>query len=191
MIVIDNVGSSEAEPPRRRLSFSWFLFTVPTLLSSPSRPRSLQPVVMCASDRVHQARGFVRSSLGVWESILPQNISVDGGAVTARVCHSYSSLDWEASDESAVRLHVSSRGLLLVLVYRFISELAVYTERVLETQHLPLSLQNLFLYVFGVGINLGFSSVVWLIVVGQAANGLLMSVFPVLLIGWAVHLYCR
>uniref|UniRef100_A0A673GH06 Solute carrier family 35 member A4 n=1 Tax=Sinocyclocheilus rhinocerous TaxID=307959 RepID=A0A673GH06_9TELE len=92
-------------------------------------------------------------------------------------CHSYSSLDWEASDESAVRLHVSSRGLLLVLVYCFISGLAgVYTERVLETQHLPLSLQNLFLYVFGVGINLGFSTLVWLIVVGQAANGLLVSV---------------
>ncbi|KAI2657166.1 putative UDP-sugar transporter protein SLC35A4 [Labeo rohita] len=140
-----------------------------------------------------------------------------GMLMAAGVCHSYSGLDWEASEGSAVRLHVTSWGLLLVLIYCFISGLAaVYTERVLKTQRLPLSLQNLFLYVFGVGINL-------------AANGLLMSVimkhgtgitrlfvisssmlvngvlswgilgiqltpyflFPVVLIGWAVYLYYR
>lgn len=117
-----------------------------------------------------------------------------GLLVAAGVCHSYSGLDWEpVEDESTSRLHITSWGLLLVLVYCFISGLAaVYTERVLKTQRLPLSLQNLFLYVFGVAINLashlsssgdgrlgfleGFSTLVWLIIAGQAANGLLMSV---------------
>lgn len=116
-----------------------------------------------------------------------------GMLVAAGVSHSYSGLDREPSleDESTGRLHITSWGLLLVLVYCFISGLAaVYTERVLKTQRLPLSLQNLFLYVFGVAINLashlsgggrqgfleGFSTLVWLIIAGQAANGLLMSV---------------
>ncbi|KAK7137580.1 hypothetical protein R3I94_013283 [Phoxinus phoxinus] len=169
-----------------------------------------------------------------------------GMLVAAGVSHSYSGFDREPSEEgeSTGRLHITSWGLLLVLVYCFISGLAaVYTERVLKTQRLPLSLQNLFLYVFGVAINLashlsgggrqgfleGFSPLVWLIIAGQAANGLLMSVimkhgtgitrlfvissamlvngvlswgllgiqltpyflFPVVLIGWAVHLYYR
>lgn len=116
-----------------------------------------------------------------------------GMLVAAGVSHSYSGFDREPSleDESTGRLHITSWGLLLVLVYCFISGLAaVYTERVLKTQRLPLSLQNLFLYVFGVAINLashlsgggrqgfleGFSTLVWLIIAGQAANGLLMSI---------------
>ncbi|XP_067313069.1 probable UDP-sugar transporter protein SLC35A4 [Pseudorasbora parva] len=116
-----------------------------------------------------------------------------GLLVAAGVCHSYSGLDWEPSEEDESRLHITSWGLLLVLVYCFISGLAaVYTERVLKTQRLPLSLQNLFMYIFGVAINLashlssgggerqgfleGFSALVWLIIAGQAANGLLMSV---------------
>ncbi|XP_066525834.1 probable UDP-sugar transporter protein SLC35A4 [Hoplias malabaricus] len=119
-----------------------------------------------------------------------------GFLMGAGVCHSYSSLDWDIPDEEddklSSRLHITTWGLLMVLLYCFISGLAaVYTERILKTQCLPLSLQNLFLYVFGVGINLashfysssgdhsfldGYSAVVWLIVAGQAANGLLMSV---------------
>uniref|UniRef100_A0A4W5KLN4 Solute carrier family 35 member A4 n=1 Tax=Hucho hucho TaxID=62062 RepID=A0A4W5KLN4_9TELE len=114
----------------------------------------------------------------------------------AGVCHSYSSLDLEypgqTEDQSSSRLHITAWGLVLVLVYCFISGLAaIYTERVLKSQRLPLSLQNLYLYVFGVAINLvshlssmggeqgfleGYSGVVWAIVAGQAANGLLMSV---------------
>ncbi|KAM4622072.1 putative UDP-sugar transporter protein SLC35A4 [Polymixia lowei] len=114
----------------------------------------------------------------------------------AGVCHSYSSLDlgdrkWVEAKASP-RLHITAWGLFLVLVYCFISGLAaVYTERVLKSQRLPLSLQNLYLYVFGVAINgvsylssvagehhflQGYSGVVWVIVAGQAANGLLMSV---------------
>uniref|UniRef100_A0AAY4D101 Solute carrier family 35 member A4 n=1 Tax=Denticeps clupeoides TaxID=299321 RepID=A0AAY4D101_9TELE len=107
--------------------------------------------------------------------------------VAAGVCHSYASLGWEDLNG----LHITAWGLLLVLLYSFISGLAaVYTERVLKAQRLPLSLQNLFLYLFGVGINLashvasvggdqglleGYSWTVWLIVASQAANGLLMS----------------
>ncbi|XP_030621641.1 probable UDP-sugar transporter protein SLC35A4 [Chanos chanos] len=114
----------------------------------------------------------------------------------AGVSHSYNSLDLEepkgGGENLSSTVYVTTWGLLLVLVYCFVSGLAaVYTERVLKTQRLPLSLQNLFLYAFGVLINVashfssageeqtfleGYSVVVWLIIAGQAANGLLMSV---------------
>lgn len=112
----------------------------------------------------------------------------------AGVCHSYSSLDLGDLEraEEGPRLHITAWGIFLVLVYCFVSGLAaVYTERVLKSQKLPLSLQNLYLYVFGVAINglsffsfaageksflEGYSGVVWAIIAGQAANGLLMSV---------------
>ncbi|NXE30845.1 S35A4 protein, partial [Ardeotis kori] len=92
---------------------------------------------------------------------------------------------------SEMRLHVTLVGLLLLSVYCLISGLsAVYTEAILKSQALPLSLQNLFLYFFGVLLNLlgcfwsraeggfleGFSSWVLVIVVSQALNGLIMSV---------------
>lgn len=115
--------------------------------------------------------------------------------VSAGFCHTYFSLDLgereRADAENGLRLRITVWGLLLVLVYCFISGLAaVYTERVLKSQKLPLSLQNLYLYVFGVSINgisaymsgnkqsflEGYSGVVWVIIAGQAANGLLMSV---------------
>lgn len=111
-------------------------------------------------------------------------------------CQSYSSLDLgdpeRAEPEEGLRLHITAWGLFLVLVYCWVSGLAaVYTERVLKSQKLPLSLQNLYLYVFGVVINGlssfssvasekslldGYSWTVWAIIAGQAANGLLMSV---------------
>lgn len=112
----------------------------------------------------------------------------------AGVCHSYSSLDLRdlAQAEVSPRLHITAWGLVLVLVYCLSSGLAaVYTERMLKSQRLPLSLQNIYLYVFGVAINglsylssvvgeqgflEGYSGAVWVIVAGQAANGLLMSV---------------
>lgn len=260
MIVIDNVGSSEAEPPLRRrwlclllllvliygshaplisltkvdgrvpfspsscvlliefiklvLSFAallasgnlsglkisaWMVvpYAIPALLYAfnnnlvvfmqaymdPSSFQVLSNLKIASTALLYTACLGKRLRLGQWLAL--------GMLVAAGVCHSYSGLDWEASDESATRLRITSWGLLLVLVYCFISGLAaVYTERVLKTQRLPLSLQNLFLYVFGVGINLashvsgggqqgffeGFSALVWLIIVGQAANGLLMSV---------------
>lgn len=119
-----------------------------------------------------------------------------GLLMCAGVCHTYSSLDLreqaQSDPEEGPRLHVTAWGLLLVLLYCCVSGLAaVYTEMVLKGQTLPLSLQNLYLYVFGVAINglsslsfvgdnksflEGYSGVVWAIIAGQAANGLLMSV---------------
>ncbi|KAG7517157.1 putative UDP-sugar transporter protein SLC35A4 [Solea senegalensis] len=113
----------------------------------------------------------------------------------AGVCHSYSTLDFGDLEKPEVqegtRLHITAWGLFLVLIYCCVSGLAaVYTEKVLKSQKLPLSLQNLYLYVFGVAINglsffsvaseksflEGYSVLVWVIIAGQAANGLLMSV---------------
>ncbi|KAJ8405475.1 hypothetical protein AAFF_G00319480 [Aldrovandia affinis] len=115
----------------------------------------------------------------------------------AGVCHSYSSLELEdrGMGEEVIlgtHLHISAWGILLLLTYCLISGLAaVYTELILKSQRLPLSLQNLFLYIFGVAVNgaahlsgaggdrgflEGYSAAVWVIVAGQAANGLLMSV---------------
>ncbi|KPP77072.1 putative UDP-sugar transporter protein SLC35A4 [Scleropages formosus] len=115
----------------------------------------------------------------------------------AGACHSYSSLEQEGHGEAGgavaeTKLHISAWGLFLVLSYCSCSGLAaVYTELILKTQRLPLSLQNIFLYVFGVAVNGaahlfgagggqsfldGYSLIVWVIVLSQAANGLLMSV---------------
>lgn len=121
-----------------------------------------------------------------------------GLLMVAGACHSYSSFDFEEDPEGKVdtdkrpRLHITAWGLFLVLVYCCVSGLAaVYTEMVLKRQKLPLSLQNLYLYVFGVALNglssfssvtssrgflEGYSIVVWAIIAGQAVNGLLMSV---------------
>ncbi|KAK2904093.1 hypothetical protein Q8A73_010750 [Channa argus] len=113
----------------------------------------------------------------------------------AGVCQSYSTLDLgdpeRAHAEAGLRLHITAWGVILMVVYCCVSGLAaVYTERVLKSQKLPLSLQNIYLYAFGVAINglcsfyvasersflEGYSWVVWAIISGQAANGLLMSV---------------
>lgn len=116
-----------------------------------------------------------------------------GLLMCAGVCHTYICLDLgepeRALSEEGPRPHITAWGLFLVLVYCFVSGLAaVYTESVLKSQRLPLSLQNLYLYVFGTAINgislvgseksflEGYSGVVWVIIAGQAANGLLMSV---------------
>lgn len=135
-------------------------------------------------------------SLCLGKRLRPAQWSALGLLMAAGVCHTYSSLDLGdpvgAEAEEGPRLRITAWGLFLVLVYCCVSGLAaVYTERVLKSQKLPLSLQNLYLYVFGVAINglssssfvaseksflEGYSGVVWLIIAGQAANGLLMSV---------------
>lgn len=112
-----------------------------------------------------------------------------GLLISAGVSHSCFSFHLDSKQDTAV--YITSWGLLLVLVYCFVSGLAaVYTERVLKSQRLPLSVQNVFLYAFGVVVNMasylsgreqkgfleGYSAVVWVIVAGQVANGLLMSV---------------
>ncbi|XP_061786646.1 probable UDP-sugar transporter protein SLC35A4 [Nerophis lumbriciformis] len=113
-----------------------------------------------------------------------------GLLMAAGACHSYSSLG--PAEGAAARLYITAWGLFLMSVYCCVSGLAaVYTERTLKSQNLPLSQQNLYLYAFGVLINgmsslsalasdksflEGYSWPVWAIIAGQAANGLLMSV---------------
>lgn len=110
----------------------------------------------------------------------------------AGVLYTYGGLqDLEHSPASEMELHITPVGLLLISLYCMISGLsAVYTEAILKTQNLPLNLQNLFLYFFGVLVNVaihllsasasgyleGFSSWVLLVIVSQALNGLIMSV---------------
>lgn len=95
-----------------------------------------------------------------------------------------------AAAASPMPLHITPLGLLLLMLYCLISGLSsVYTELLLKRQRLPLALQNLFLYTFGVLLNLGlhagggpgpgllegFSGWAALVVLSQALNGLLMS----------------
>lgn len=123
----------------------------------------------------------------------PAQCSALGLLMIAGFSHTYISLDLDNTGlgESS-GLHITAWGLFLILVYCFVSGLAaVYTEWMLKSQKLPLSLQNLYLYVFGVAINgissafsvrsdkgflEGYSGLAWLIIAGQAVNGLLMSV---------------
>ncbi|XP_056294821.1 probable UDP-sugar transporter protein SLC35A4 [Pseudoliparis swirei] len=131
-------------------------------------------------------------SLCLGKRLRPSQWWALGLLMGAGVCHSYSSLDLGGRVKAeGPGLHITAWGLFLVLLYCCVSGLAaVYTEKVLKSQKLPLSLQNLYLYVFGVAINgissffvagdksflEGYSGVVWAIIAGQAANGLLMSV---------------
>lgn len=106
---------------------------------------------------------------------------------------------------NAGTLHVTFVGLILITIYCFNSGMAgVYTEYILKKSvELPLSLQNILLYVFGVGLNggsyfvsallsehdgagthevnethlfTGYTGLTWLMVLTQAFNGLIMSV---------------
>lgn len=96
----------------------------------------------------------------------------------------------EAGATSPMPLHITPLGLLLLILYCLISGLSsVYTELIMKRQRLPLALQNIFLYTFGVLLNLGlhagsspgpsllegFSGWAVLMVLSQAINGLLMS----------------
>uniref|UniRef100_A0A8D0E0J6 Solute carrier family 35 member A4 n=1 Tax=Salvator merianae TaxID=96440 RepID=A0A8D0E0J6_SALMN len=99
--------------------------------------------------------------------------------------------DSQRLPSSDTQLHITPIGVLLMCLYCLISGLsAVYTEVVLKSQDLPLNLQNVFLYIFGVLLNViihfssspaagfleGFSVWVLLVIVSQALNGLIMSV---------------
>ncbi|XP_039333684.1 putative UDP-sugar transporter protein SLC35A4 [Saimiri boliviensis] len=93
-----------------------------------------------------------------------------------------------AAAASPVPLHITPLCLLLLILYCLISSLSsVYTELLMKRQQLPLALQNLFLYTFGVLLNLGlhagggpsllegFSGWAALVVLSQALSGLPMS----------------
>lgn len=120
---------------------------------------------------------------------------------SAGVCDSYGSLG-QQSESSHLTLHVTMTGLVVMLVYCFISALAgVYTEYILKKDfQTSLHLQNMMLYLFSIGCNgggwfigeffsisanssgessfqflRGYSIYTWLIIVTQAFNGLAMS----------------
>ncbi|KAM8971920.1 putative UDP-sugar transporter protein SLC35A4 [Pelodytes ibericus] len=109
--------------------------------------------------------------------------------MTAGVFYSYGGIQ-DLETVSSQSLYITLPGLLLMLLYCLISGLsAVYTEMTLKTQNLPLNMQNLFLYSFGIVMNLiahltssqkthffdGFSVWVLVIIGSQALNGLIMS----------------
>ncbi|XP_006007628.1 probable UDP-sugar transporter protein SLC35A4 [Latimeria chalumnae] len=109
----------------------------------------------------------------------------------AGVFHTYGGVQNESGPLPETDFYITPLGILLLSVYCLISGLsAVYTELILKTQKLPLNLQNFFLYLFGITINLGVHAVeaqdggffqgfsVWVLVIiaTQALNGLLMSV---------------
>ncbi|KAH9505124.1 hypothetical protein Btru_059616 [Bulinus truncatus] len=108
----------------------------------------------------------------------------------AGMLNSYAGL----SDEprTLTQVYVSPVGLVLTLIYCFLSGLAgVYTEYILKKdQKASLSLQNCYLYIFGILFNLiiwcfqndkkeslfqGFTLFTWLLLLSQAVNGLIMS----------------
>uniref|UniRef100_A0A4W3JEE8 Solute carrier family 35 member A4 n=1 Tax=Callorhinchus milii TaxID=7868 RepID=A0A4W3JEE8_CALMI len=111
--------------------------------------------------------------------------------MAAGACQTYSGFSSRQEPWTETHLYITMQGLAMMLVYCTISGLsAVFTERILKSQQLPLNLQNLFLYLFGLLINLGvhlasspdggffqgYSVWVGLIISTQALNGLLMSV---------------
>ncbi|KAM4035717.1 putative UDP-sugar transporter protein SLC35A4 [Anomaloglossus baeobatrachus] len=108
----------------------------------------------------------------------------------AGVIYSYGGIQDLEEQSTDTQLYVSLPGLLLMVGYCLISGLsAVYTEVTLKTQKIPLNLQNIFLYSFGIIVNFliyltgshtggfldGFSLWVLVIIVSQALNGLIMS----------------
>ncbi|XP_075065993.1 putative UDP-sugar transporter protein SLC35A4 [Mixophyes fleayi] len=110
--------------------------------------------------------------------------------LAAGVFYSYGGIQDLEKLSTDSHIYISLPGLLLMLLYCLISGLsAVYTEITLKTQKIPLNLQNMFLYSFGIIINLlvhltgsqssgfleGFSVWVLVIIVSQALNGLIMS----------------
>lgn len=132
---------------------------------------------------------------------IKQWVSV-GLLTVAGVCDSWFSLsDNTVKKSSELHLHVTLTGLVLMLIYCFISAFAgVYTEYILKKDlNTSLHLQNIMLYIVTVAINLftwltskivayysdadnahfhlleGFSIYTWLIILTQVFNGLAMS----------------
>ncbi|XP_010218557.1 PREDICTED: probable UDP-sugar transporter protein SLC35A4 isoform X3 [Tinamus guttatus] len=93
-------------------------------------------------------------------------------------------------DPSTYQVLSNLKIVSTALLYSFFLRQRLCLQAILKAQALPLSLQNLFLYFFGVLLNVtghfwssteasfleGFSSWVLVIVVSQALNGLIMSV---------------
>lgn len=109
----------------------------------------------------------------------------------AGVFYSYGGIQDMDKTLTTTHLYITLPGLVIIMLYCLISGMsAVYTEKTLKTQKIPLNLQNIFLYSFGIVINLlahlsgshsggfldGFSVWVLVIIISQAFNGLIMSV---------------
>lgn len=112
--------------------------------------------------------------------------------------NSYGGLREKDKLQSPDEIYITWTGLALMSLYCFISGLAgVYSEYVLKKEYeLSLSVQNMVLYAYGVlcnglayvivpsdkgfgspsGFFAGYSVYTWIIIVTQAANGLIMSV---------------
>nr|XP_033783726.1 probable UDP-sugar transporter protein SLC35A4 [Geotrypetes seraphini]XP_033783727.1 probable UDP-sugar transporter protein SLC35A4 [Geotrypetes seraphini]XP_033783728.1 probable UDP-sugar transporter protein SLC35A4 [Geotrypetes seraphini] len=108
----------------------------------------------------------------------------------AGVCYAYGGLQDHQDPAANMQPYITLPGFGMVFIYCLISGLsAVYTELILKTQNVPLNVQNLFLYSFGIVLNLGanvayspgagffdgFSFWVLVIIASQALNGLIMS----------------
>ncbi|XP_030067407.1 putative UDP-sugar transporter protein SLC35A4 [Microcaecilia unicolor] len=109
----------------------------------------------------------------------------------AGMCYAYGGLQDHQNPAANMQPYITLPGFGLVFIYCLISGLsAVCTELILKTQNVPLNVQNLFLYSFGIVMNLGahlvispragffegFSFWVLVIIASQALNGLIMSV---------------
>ncbi|XP_070541746.1 probable UDP-sugar transporter protein SLC35A4 [Ptychodera flava] len=113
----------------------------------------------------------------------------------AGICNSYGGLQFSQSPHPASEIYITLYGLILMILYCTISGLAgVYTEYILKKNYqLSLHLQNILLYIFGLFMNYftyisttwnassesgffqGFTALTFIIVMTQAANGLIMS----------------
>ncbi|KAM3925923.1 putative UDP-sugar transporter protein SLC35A4 [Leptodactylus fuscus] len=135
------------------------------------------------------------STAVMYSIFLRQNLSIRKWLAlflltVAGVFYSYGGIQDLEEQSTGTRLYINIQGLLLLLIYCLISGLsAVYTEVTLKTQKIPLNLQNIFLYSFGIIVNFlahltgnhssgyldGFSIWVLVIIISQALNGLIMS----------------
>lgn len=127
---------------------------------------------------------FLRQNLSIRKWLALSLLTVAG------VFYSYGGIQDLEQQSTDTQVYISLQGLLLMVIYCLISGLsAVYTEVTLKTQKIPLSLQNIFLYSFGIVVNFlvhltgghssgfldGFSIWVVVIIISQALNGLIMS----------------
>ncbi|KAG8439100.1 hypothetical protein GDO86_005348 [Hymenochirus boettgeri] len=109
----------------------------------------------------------------------------------AGVFYGYGGINDQGMVHTDTGMYVTLPGLILMVIYCLISGMsAVYTEITLKAQKIPLSIQNLFLYSFGIVINFtvhvsntknsglfsAYSIWVCIIIITQAFNGLIMSV---------------
>ncbi|XP_033749510.1 LOW QUALITY PROTEIN: probable UDP-sugar transporter protein SLC35A4, partial [Pecten maximus] len=144
------------------------------------------------------------STAVLYRIIIKRSLSVSqwisvGILTFAGFCNSYGGLQERGETKTAGEIHVTTLGLVMVLVYCTLSGLAgVVTEYILK-KNIVMSIhyQNILLYMYGIVINFcswilteanlpdsenqfhvfrGYSVFTWIIVITQVTNGLIMSV---------------